>query len=113
MAYEAVNQTPEILELLTANHIKLQLSAPFAHWWQNGQIERDVQAVMDIARTLMSSFPNVPLSMWAWAVYYAAYVINRTPMTYSHLTPFEMVTGIKPNHLSKAIPFCFALEYFI
>jgi hypothetical protein len=40
------------------NNIKLQLSAPYVHY-QNGQVERDIQHVMNKARTLMASI-NVP-----------------------------------------------------
>jgi hypothetical protein len=101
--YEAINHTPEIRDWLNSKHIKLQMSVPYAHW-QNGQIERDIQNVMDTARILMSSFPNIPFNVWGWAVQTSVYVLNRSPSKGRDKTPYELVTGTKPD-ISHLIPF--------
>jgi hypothetical protein len=75
----------------------------------NGQVERDVCSVMDKARTLMAS-ANVPMKYWEYAILTACYIINRTPSANMNVTPYEKVTGEKPN-LSKLVPF-FAIGVF-
>jgi hypothetical protein len=91
-----------VRDWLNSHHIKLQLSTPYNHW-QNGQIERDVQSVMDTARTLMAA-SRAPPSYWYHAVKYACYVINRSPSKGHDKTPYEYVTGEKPD-VSNFVPF--------
>ena len=97
-----------VKQWLNEKHIKLHLSVPYMHW-QNGQIERDVQNVMDTARTLMAS-SNAPPSFWVHAVKYACYVINRSPVKGEDKTPLESLTGVKPD-ISHFVPFYFPGVY--
>jgi hypothetical protein len=91
-----------VRQWLDEKHIKLQLSVPYKHW-QNGQIERDVQNVMDMARTVMAD-SKAPPSYWVFAVQYACYVLNRTPVRGEDKTPLEAITGAKPD-VSHFVPF--------
>ena len=40
---------------------------------------------------------GVPLHFWGKAILTACYVLNRVPHKKSHITPFEMWKGHKPN----------------
>ena len=92
----------EVIDWLNSHHIKLYLSTPYNHW-QNGQVERDIMNVMDMARTLMAD-SKAPASYWYFAIKYACYVINRSPVKGADKTPYECVTGEKPD-ISHFVPF--------
>jgi hypothetical protein len=78
-------------------------SAPYVHQ-QNGQVERDMQNVLDRSRTIMSVH-DAPPNMWEFAVKYACLLINYSPTsTTDHKTPYEIIYKKKPN-ISKLIPF--------
>ncbi len=70
------------------NNIKLHLSAPYVHY-QNGQVERDIQHVMNKARTLMASI-NVPPKYWEYAITTACYLINRSSKADNKI-PYEIL----------------------
>jgi hypothetical protein len=100
---DSVATSNKIINWLHDNNIRITLSAPYRHE-QNGQIERDVQYVMDKARTLMMSY-DVPRMFWEYAVKMACWYINRSPTSRLHnMTPLECAIGIKPN-LNDMIPF--------
>ncbi len=100
--FDTVVLSDAVHRYLVANKIRLQLSAPYSHA-QNGQIERDMQNVLDRARTMMSVY-NVPKKYWEYAVVAACYLINRSPTTGHDKTPYELVTGEKPD-ISLLVPF--------
>ena len=100
--FDSVLLSESVGEWLKDYGIKLQTSAPYAHA-HNGLIERAVQNVLDKARTLMSTY-NVPTKYWEYAVKIACYLINRSPTSKSDLTPFETVTGSKPD-IGLLVPF--------
>jgi hypothetical protein len=101
--YENIVISGKMENWLIDRHIKLSLSSPYRHD-QNGQIERDVQNVMDKARTLMASY-DVPSKYWEFAVDTAVYLINRSPTSSNgYKTPYELVYGVKPD-ISNLVPF--------
>jgi hypothetical protein len=89
--------------LLEHDGIRLQLSAPYVHS-QNGQVERDMENILDRTRTMMSVY-DTPTNLWEFAIEYASLLINYSPTSNEDFkTPWEVVTGEKPN-LSNLIPF--------
>ena len=74
---------------------------------QNGSVERDNRSVVE-ARSAMYGMkipvsPQVLLRLWAEAVAYSVYTLNRTLSRTRSVTPFEKYYGIKPNfsHLRR------------
>lgn len=93
----------QVTSWLTKKSIRLQLSVPYKHS-QNGMVERDMQFLIDKARSMMSVY-NTPPKFWGCAIQCACDLINltHTPAG-TELTPHEMITGDKPD-VSKLIPF--------
>jgi hypothetical protein len=101
--YENLNISSAMRGWLYRHQIKLSLSAPYRHD-QNGQIERDIQNVMDRTRTVLASY-DVPHSFWEYALRYACWCINRSPTSrHDNKTPFELVYKTIPD-LREMIPF--------
>ena len=100
--FDSVILSSEVRDWLLSNRIKLQVSAPYSHS-QNGQIERDIQNVLDKARTLMAVY-SVPRKYWDYAIDIACYLINRSPNAHSDKTPYELVFGEVPD-ISNLVPF--------
>jgi histone deacetylase 1/2 len=104
--FDTMHKDEVVKEFLRENKVtRLQLSAPYNHS-QNGQIERDMQSVLNVTRTLMSS-SGCPNWFWEFAVIHACLLINYTPTSNSatgYKTPHELVTGKKPN-ASKLVSF--------
>ena len=100
--FDTVILSEVIHNWLRENHIKLQVSAPYSHV-QNGQIERDIQNVLDKARILMITY-DVPKKFWEYAVKTACYLINRSPIARSDKTPLEIGYGEIPD-ISLLVPF--------
>jgi hypothetical protein len=100
--WDSIFKSKEVRAWLEAYKIVLQLSAPYTHS-ENGQIERDIQSLMDKARTLMAIY-GAPPSMWEFAIMTAVYLLNRSPHAGSDITPFQALTGSKPN-ISNLVPF--------
>jgi hypothetical protein len=94
--YDTVYRAAKFIEMLTSVGIYSTFSAPYHHQG-NGVAERSVRKVLDLARTLMieSQAPYSETDMYmALAVWY----LNRTPNNKSKdKTPFEMITGSKPD----------------
>jgi hypothetical protein len=100
---DSVARSDEIQDWMMSNNISLQLSTAYKHA-QNGQIERDMQNVIDRARTFMFSY-DVPASFWYYAIDTACWFINRSPTSKEgNKTPYEIVTGIVPD-IDEMIPF--------
>jgi hypothetical protein len=74
---ESIFNSQSVSDWLTDNGMTRQLSTPYIHS-MNGGCERDMQSVMDKARTLMES-ARVPQNLWEFAILYAAYIIVRSP----------------------------------
>ena len=80
---------------LTSLGIKLQTSAPYTPE-QNGIAERDHRSTVESARSQIHD-RGVPLSLWAEAVNYSVYVLNRTLSKIHSHTPFELWCGMVPD----------------
>jgi hypothetical protein len=100
--YDSIFIAADMKEWLVDKSIKAQLSAPYSHF-QNGQVERDIQSVMNKARVLMFS-RNVPSQYWEYAIIYACYLINRSPTTKNTITPYHAIYNQVPD-LSNLVPF--------
>lgn len=62
----------------------------------NGVAERMNMTLVDKARTIMIE-SKMPKEFWGEAVYYSAYVTNRSPTAWKEMTPSEAWEGRKPN----------------
>lgn len=99
--YDNIIVNERVKDWLLKQNIKLQLSAPYVHY-QNGQVERDIQHLMNKARTLMASY-NVPPKYWEYAIKTACYLINRSPNS-EDITPYEVLFKEKPS-VAHLVPF--------
>jgi len=65
---------------------------------QNGISERDNRTIVEGARTILYSNTSLPLMLWAEAVNYVVFALNRTLSTNRFTTtPFEAWYGRKPD----------------
>ena len=95
--------------VLLENKIQQQLTAPYSPH-QNGKAERTWRTLFEMARCLLSQ-SGLPKSLWTYAVMAAAYIRNRCYHKSIDCTPYEKVTGRKPN-IANMKPFgsvCYAL----
>ena len=81
--------------LLRENGIKHELSAPYSPH-QNGTVERAWRSLFDMARCLLLE-ANLPKTLWTYAVMASAYIRNRCFNPRLGKTPFEALTGKRPN----------------
>lgn len=88
----------EFESLLRDNKIKHETCAPHSPH-QNGTAERGWLTLFNMARCLLLE-ANLPKNMWTYAVMASAYIRNRCFNDRLGKTPFEALTGLKPN-LSK------------
>lgn len=88
---EFLNETVSLI--LLKEGIGHSKTAPYTPA-QNGLIEREIQTVVNMARTMMiaSCLKNI----WSEAVRAATYIRNRLPTKRRELTPFEVLTNKKP-----------------
>jgi hypothetical protein len=63
---------------------------------QNGKAERLNRTLMEKVRSMMADC-DLPAEAWGEAMYTATYLRNRSPVTNKECTPFEVITGTKPN----------------
>jgi hypothetical protein len=100
---DSVTRGSQVKRWLLENKVVLQMSAAFKQS-QNGQIERDMQNVLDRARTFLASY-DVPQSFWWHAVKEAIWYINRSPTSKNdNKTPLELMFNKKPD-MKEMIPF--------
>ena len=73
---------------------------------QNAEAERSIQTVMYMARSFMihvalhwGEDQSDDLSLWSFAVDYAAWLYNLIPQRRSGITPIEFASKTKSNHL--------------
>lgn len=90
---EFFNQKTELIMAL--EHISHESSAAFTPQ-QNGTIEREIQSVTQMARTMLlsSGLPNI---LWDEAVKTAVFIRNRLPNKIVKSTPYEEATKRKPK----------------
>ena len=99
----------EFKQLMLDHKIKHETSSPRSPH-QNGSAERQWRTLFDMARCMLLE-SGLPQYLWNYAVMHAAYVRNRCFNARLGKTPFEAVTGKKPN-VGKMHRFgsqCFAL----
>ncbi|GFO23132.1 transposon ty2-lr2 Gag-Pol polyprotein [Plakobranchus ocellatus] len=82
--------------------IRHEMSAPYSQH-QNGKAERVWRTLFEMARCLLTD-SGLPKFLWSYAVLAAAYIRNRCIHTKIDCTPFQAVTGKKPN-INKMQPF--------
>ena len=100
----------EYQSLLIRHRIKHERSAPYSPH-QNGTAERGWRTLFEMGRCLLLD-ANLSKEMWTYAVMTAAYIRNRCYNSRVEQTPFQLLTGRKPD-LSKMHVFgtvCFAYE---
>jgi len=82
-------------DLLIQNKIKHETSSPYSPH-QNGTAERFWRSLFDMARCLLLE-ATLPKSLWTYAVMASAYIRNRCYNSRIGMTPYEAMTGLKPN----------------
>ena len=88
----------EFISLLIRNQIKHETSAPYSPH-QNGTVERGWRSLFEMARCMMLE-AQLAKELWAYAVMASAYIRNRCYNPRTGKTPYEAMTGRKPD-LSK------------
>ena len=82
-------------DLMSTNKIKHEFSAPYSPH-QNGTVERGWRTLFDMARCLLIE-AKLGKDMWPFAVRYAAFTRNRCFNPRLNKTPYEAMTGKRPN----------------
>ncbi|KAK3874235.1 hypothetical protein Pcinc_020808 [Petrolisthes cinctipes] len=85
----------EFRSLLVKNCIKHEFSAPYSPH-QNGTAERSWRTLFEMARCMLLG-AKLPKKLWKYALRTAAYIRNRCYNPRTGKTPFEIMTGEKPN----------------
>ena len=100
----------EYQSLLIRHRIKHERSAPYSPH-ENGTAERGWRTLFEMGRCLLLD-AELPKEMWTYAVMTAAYIRNRCYNTRTASTPFQLLTGRKPDlsnmHIFGTV--CFAYE---
>ncbi|CAM1304163.1 Uncharacterised protein r2_g1403 [Pycnogonum litorale] len=81
--------------VLLEHKIKHEMSAPYSPH-QNGTAERAWRTLFEMARCLLLE-SKLPKYLWTYAVATAAYIRNRCFNPRTGKTPYENLTGRKPN----------------
>ena len=95
--------------VLRENKIKHETSAPYSPH-QNGTVERAWLSLFNMARCLLLE-AKLQKSMWPYAVMAAAYIRNRCFNARLGKTPYEALTGSKPNLSNMHIFGCTCYAY--
>jgi hypothetical protein len=100
---EAVFKDEKIANWCRKRNVRTHLSPPYLHE-ANGKAERNIQTIVEMARTYMLS-SNAPPNVWEYAVALAVHNLNLTPRSsLNWKSPRELVTGEVPD-ISHLIPF--------
>ena len=90
--------------------IQLQTSATYTPE-QNGIAERDHRSTVESARSQMHA-KDIPLKLWAEAINYSVYVLNRTISKSETVTPYQRWFGKAPD-ISNLRVFGSVAHFFI
>lgn len=90
---EFVNE--ELQRWLGFRGITHQTTVPYTPQ-QNGKAERLNRSLIEKTRAMLTE-SGLPMEAWGEAIMTAAFVRNRSPYADKEATPFEMLTGIKPD----------------
>ncbi|KAK1687097.1 hypothetical protein QYE76_047945 [Lolium multiflorum] len=82
-------------EFVDDEGIKHEFSAPYTTQ-QNGVVERKNRTIIEMERTMLSEF-NSPHNFWGEAISTAVHYSNRLLRPLHNKTPYELLTGNKPN----------------
>ena len=82
-------------DLLVQHSIKHERSAPYTPQ-QNGTAERSWRTSFDLALCLLLD-SRLPKNMWTYALSTSGYIRNRCFQKRPACTPYELLTGNKPN----------------
>ena len=91
----------EFMYLMIDNRIRQEFSSPYSPF-QNGTAERSWRTLMDMARCFLIE-AKVPKTWWPHALQAAAYIRNRCFNQRIGITPYEAITGKKPDVSSMHI----------
>jgi transposase InsO family protein len=89
--------------------IQWEWSAPYAHG-QNGVAERINRTLATRTRSLLKD-SNLSEGFWVEAMKTAAYLLNRSPTSFLKITPYEGLTGSKPDLSDLHVFGCNAYVY--
>ena len=95
--------------LLRKNNIKHERSAPYSPH-QNGTAERQWRTIFDMGRCMLLD-KKLPKELWPYAVHTAVYMRNRCLNSRVNRTPFEALTGRRPNISNMRIFGCECYAY--
>ena len=90
---EYINE--EFRSLMLKNQIKHEEFEPHSPH-QNGPAERTWRSLFDMARCLLIG-AELPKQLWTYAVLTSAHICNRCYNHRTGKTPYDCLTGIKPN----------------
>ena len=82
-------------EIMEKYRIKHEKTVPYTPE-QNGKAERENRTLIESARTVLLN-KTLKKSLWAEAVNFAAYILNRTRKTSLNKSPYELWHGKKPS----------------
>ena len=95
--------------LLRKNNIKHERSAPYSPH-QNGTAERQWRTIFEMGRCMLLD-KKLPKELWPYAVHTAIYTRNRCLNSRVNRTPFEALTGRRPNISNMRIFGCECYAY--
>ncbi|KAI7945710.1 hypothetical protein MJO29_012098 [Puccinia striiformis f. sp. tritici] len=75
--------------------IEHEYAVPYEHH-QNGQVERTNRTLSEMTRSFLIH-SRLPVTLWTHAMKHAAWVFNRVVHAEDHISPFEVVMGVKPS----------------
>lgn len=92
---------PKIELILALEHAIHETAATYTPQ-QNGMIEREIQSIVGMARTMLIA-SQLPKSLWDEAIKTATYIRNRLPNKIVKTSPYETITNRKPriSHLCE------------
>jgi hypothetical protein len=85
----------EFEAILRRNKIRHEFSSPYSPH-QNGTVERGWRSLFEMARCMLLE-SKISKSLWTYAVQAAAFIRNRCYCPRISKTPYELLTGRRPN----------------
>ena len=93
---EQILSSEGVMDWLHSTGKVVETSAPYRKF-ENGQIERDIQTVMNTALAMLHG-NQAPIKLWPYAIHHATNILNIVPTTTTGVAPLEMLTGKKDPH---------------